>query len=126
MWFIYPFETGACAYPSSIDAGVNNYGIENKYSQQFTFGMAQSVTVNGNKFDAAPLNSVTVLSKQTAIFNPIEKVTVFLHSKFSNGMIIIDISGKSLEVDLTSKSSVAIHYDQGSGKFVMGELVTAT
>jgi hypothetical protein len=118
---IYPFETGAFDSPSG-DAGSNNYGIENKYHEDFTFGMAQSAIVNGNKFDAAPLNAVTVLSQEQAIFTPIEKVSVFLNGKFNNGVIIASVSNKALDLDLTSTPSVVIHYDKEQGKFVNGDL----
>lgn len=121
---IYPFETGSFSSPSG-NAGTNNYGVENEYSQQFSFGMAQSVTANGSKFNAAPLNAVPVLSNEKAIFTPIEIVSVFLHAKFNNGVIITNITNNALEVDLTSNPSVTIHYDKSQGKFIMGALAVA-
>ena len=122
---IYPFETGSFGDPTG-NAGTNNYGVENEYSQQFTFGMAQSVTANGSKYDAAALNAVPVLSNEQAIFTPIEIVSVFLHAQFNNGVIISNITSNALDVDLTSEPSVTIHYDSSQGKFIMGALaVTA-
>lgn len=117
----YPFETGAFGTPTG-DAGKNNYGIENKYSQQFTFGMAQSVTANGSKFNASPLNAAQVLSQEKAKFKPIEKVQVFLQANFNNGVIITSITSNVLEVDLTSNPNVIIHYDKTQGKFILGSL----
>jgi hypothetical protein len=117
----YPFETGAFGAPTG-DAGENNYGIENKYSQQFTFGMAQSVTANGSKFNASPLNAVQVLSQQKVQFKPIEKVQLFLQGNYNNGVIIASIASKGLEVDLTSNPNVIIHYDKTQGKFILGPL----
>ena len=120
----YPFETGAFDSPEG-DAKQNNYGIENKYSQQFTFGIAQSVTANGNKFNANPLNAVPVMSKEKATFTPIEKLTVFLQGQFNNGAIISDITSDALVVDMTSNPSVTIHYDSSQGKFISGALPAA-
>lgn len=114
----YPFQNGT--FGSPIPGGpANSYGIANQYSQQFTFGMAQSVTANGSKFDASPLNAVPVLSNEDATFTPIEKIKVFLHAHFNNGVIITNITSKALEVDLTNSPKVTIKYDKASGKFVM-------
>ncbi len=121
----YPFETGSFGFPTG-NAGRNNYGVENEYSQQFTFGMAQSVTANGSKYDAAPLNAVPVLSNEQATFTPIEIVSVFLHAQFNNGVIISNITSKALDVDLTSEPSVTIHYSSSQGEFIMGALAVTT
>lgn len=118
---IYPFETGAFDTPYG-DAGQNNYGIENKYDTLFTFGMAQSATVNGSLFDAHPLNAITVLSQEQAIFTPIEKLSIFLNAKFNNGVILSSVSNKALDLDLTSTPSRVIHYDKEQGKFIQGDL----
>jgi hypothetical protein len=84
--------------------------------------MAQSVTANGSKFNASPLNAAPVLSHEKAKFTPIEKVQVFLHAQFNNGVIITDITSNVLDVDLTSNPTVIIHYDKAQGKFILGSL----
>jgi hypothetical protein len=114
----YPFENGTFSAPVSGDTP-NAYGIKNQYSQQFTFGLAQSVTANGCKFDASPLNAVPVLSMQTSTFTPIEKIEVFLHSNFNNGVVISDITSKALELDFTNDQNITIRYDKTVGQFVI-------
>ncbi|MEH2237065.1 hypothetical protein [Nostoc sp.] len=122
----YPFVNGTFNSPNPPGGGDNTYGISNNYSQQFTFGMAQSVTANGNTFDANPLNAVPVLSKQNAVFTPIEIVKVFLFGNFDNGVIISNITSNALIVDLTKDPNPTIKYDQSSGTFVMASaLATA-
>ena len=111
---IYPFETGAFDKHSGV-VGINNYGIENRHDEDFTFGMAQSAKVNGTTYHAAPLNAVTVLSQEQAIFTPIEKLSIFLNGKFDNGVIISSVRNKALKVDLTSTPFLAINYDKENG-----------
>ena len=77
---------------------------------------------DSNIFDTFPLNAVTVLSQEQAIFTPIEKISVFLNGKFNNGVIISSVSNKALDLDLTSTPSAVIHYDKDQGKFVNGDL----
>ncbi len=116
---VYPFENGTFGNPTSGDVSSNSYSISNKYSNQFTFGLAQSVTANGNKFEASPLNAVQVLSKQNATFTPIEKIAVFLRANFNNGVVISEIASNALDIDLTQQSNVNIRYDKALGQFVM-------
>jgi hypothetical protein len=115
----YPFVNGTFNPPTTPGGGNNTYGITNSYSQPFTFGMAQSVTANGNAFEASPLNAVPVLSNQNALFTPIERVKVFLFANFDNGVIISNITSNALEVDLTQIANRTIKYDQASGTFLM-------
>lgn len=121
---IYPFETGAFDSPTG-NIGANNYAIENETSQTLTFGLAQSVTANGSIFAANPLNAVQVLTNEQAKFTPIEKVKVFLHGEFNNGVIITNITSSALELDLTVNPSMTIHYDSTQGRFMLGALAVA-
>lgn len=118
----YPFDTGAFKSPETGKHKENSYNIKNETSKKYTFGMAQSVIANGKKFDANPLNAVPVLSHEPAEFTPIEKLQVFLHAEFDNGVIITHIDSKALSLDLTDKSTAIIHYDQVSGQFLEGSL----
>lgn len=119
---IYPFEQGAFSPPDGSLASPNDYAIQNLSPRGLTFGLAQSVTVNSNPFDANPLNAVPVLTQQKATFTAIEIISVFLHSQFNNGVVISEILGPPLEVDLTGDPVQTIHYDPAQGKFVLGPL----
>jgi len=115
---VYPFEDGTFSSPTS--GGLSNaYSISNKTNSKFTFGLAQSVTVNGDKFHANALNAVTVLTDQDASFKPIEKIHVFLHANFNDGMVISDITSPALLIDFTNEPSNCIRYDAQSGQFVI-------
>jgi len=121
---LYPFETGAFNDPETgIDP--NDYAVKNMYKdgKQFTFGLAQSVTANGSKFDASPLNAIAGFPSDKLIFTPIEVVSVFLHAHYDNGVIISNVDSEGLEVDLTDVPEQTIHYDHNSGLFVPGPLV---
>ncbi|KDM90239.1 hypothetical protein [Photobacterium galatheae] len=115
---VYPFENGTFGSPQS-GGQTNSYGISNQYSQGFTFGLAQSVTANGNVYDASPLNAVPVLSKQNAIFTPVEKLEVYLQANFNNGVVISQVSSSALALDFTNNSNITIRYDATLGKFVI-------
>lgn len=113
----YPFKDGTFGSPTG-ETGSNSYGIQNKYSRQFTFGMAQAVTANGNKFPVSPLNAVTVLSQQNAQFTPIEKVKIFVQANLNNGVIISQITSPALTIDLTNNPNQKVRYDRKLGAFV--------
>ena len=119
---IYPFESGAFSSPQGSLSSPNDYGVKNLSPSGLTFGLAQSVTVNSDPFEANPLNAVTVLTQQQATFTAIEKLSVFLHSQFNNGVVISDILGPPLQVDFTHDPIQTIHYDPTQGKFVLGPL----
>ena len=118
----HPFELGAFSGPYGTTSRPNEYGIENRASDQLTFGLAQSVTANGNPFEANPLNAVPVLTRQTATFLAKEKLRVFLHGAFDNGVVISEVQGMGLEVDLTTDPIQTIHYSKSKGGFLLGSL----
>ncbi len=114
---LYPCEWGTFGAPISKLEGENTYGIRNQYAKNLTFGLAQSVTANGDKYTANPLNAVSVLSKEKVIFTPYEKLKVFLHAEFDNGVVISDITSDALSVDLTKNSIQTIKYNKQMGTF---------
>ncbi|MEI8593212.1 hypothetical protein [Photobacterium sp. Hal280] len=115
---MYPFEDGTFGSPENGGQS-NSYGISNRYSQGFTFGLAQSVVANGNVFEASPLNAVSVLSRQNAIFTPVERLEVFLQGNFNNGVVISQVSSTALPLDFTNNSDITIRYDSSLGRFVI-------
>lgn len=120
----YPFENGAFDAAKGDLTDPNSYGIENDTTGVLTFGLAQSVTANGTPFDTNPLNAVSVLTSESAIFTPIEKLQVFLHAVYNNGVVISDVDSPALTVDLTGTTKVIIHYDGTSGHFMVGPLTS--
>jgi len=114
---VYPFEN--CTFSKPEGGGkINGYSILNKNSQSYTFGLTQSVIVNGDKITASPLNAVTVLAQQKASFTPIEKIKIFLKANFNNGMVISNITSKALILDFTETPNLSIRYDGSIGQFV--------
>lgn len=112
-----PFEEGT--FRSPISGGkANAYSIVNKFGKQFTFGLTQTVHVNGEQFAGSPLNAVTALNQQTAIFEPVEKVAIFLEAQFNNGVVISDILSNGLTLDFTHTPELTIRYDESVGQFI--------
>jgi hypothetical protein len=131
--FFYPYENGVFGAPAGAPPKENMYGFGNHSGNLVAFGLAQSVSVDGELFSASPVNAALTMTSQKAAFTPTERVRVFLSSFTQNGfvlqdpaavqsrMVISDDEG-TLTVDLTFDSLQTIHYDQARGAFVPGEL----
>ncbi|MDJ0904002.1 MAG: hypothetical protein QNJ55_34965 [Xenococcus sp. MO_188.B8] len=116
---LYPCQYGTFGNPETSEGlKENTYSIMNKYERTLTFGVAQSVTANGNKYTANPLNAIGVLSQEKAVFTPIEKIKVFLHGDFNNGVIITEVTSQAHSVDLTKERIQTIKYDRLIGTFM--------
>ena len=100
--WIYTFEQGH--FKSNAGSG-DTFNAENQMNEFFSFGLAQQATVN-NISTIAPLNAVTVLFNEEAIFSPQEQISIFL-SSCNNGSLINQVPGNALTVALTSQQPVA-------------------
>jgi len=84
---------------------------------QITSGLIQGAVVGGTQM-GNPLNAVTVLYNQSAIFTPIEKVYVFTAAEIQGAAVLSSIMGNACMVDLTETSTQNIRYDDNTNEFV--------
>jgi hypothetical protein len=63
------------------------------------FGLSQQCMVGGTMV-TSPINAINVLNTQTAIFQPYEKVSIFLASYADNGTVISQVTGNALTVEV--------------------------
>jgi hypothetical protein len=99
------------------------YKITNKFpyisANGLTFGLAQSVQVNGTAFPNKPINAVFVPSQHEAEFIPYETVQVYLHASTSDSMIVSDVQSKGLDVVYGGSVDVqSLTYNPTTGLFV--------
>ena len=115
----YPFENGTFGNPTN-ELPDMSYGVRNNSPDLLTFGLAQAVSANGSRFDSNPLNAVPIRNSQNGIFRPVERVQVFLSANFDNGVVITNVIGDALTVDLTNEPNQTIHFN--GSNFVPGPL----
>jgi hypothetical protein len=97
----------------------NTYNLLNSGEQSLTFGLAQEATVNGTTV-MSPLNATRVGNAQSATFTPIETVSIYLSSFSNNGVVISQVAGSALVVQLTSQKPVAnIGFNNATNSFFL-------
>lgn len=98
----------------------NTFNVENAYdTYPLAFGLAQQANVNGQTV-YSPLNCVPVLYNQAVSFTPIETLSIFLSSYSDNGVVISQVAGNALVVELTSQSPVAtIGFNDANNTFYL-------
>lgn len=108
------FETGV---PGGTP--INSYKVINVNDppECLLFGLAQDVRVNGKKYNVNPINADPVLYNHNDEITPIEKVTIFMERKIASSMVLSDIKGTSLEVDLTAVPEATVKYNKLKGGF---------
>ncbi|WP_437962987.1 hypothetical protein WME76_48155 (plasmid) [Sorangium sp. So ce119] len=114
--YLYTFAQGQ--FTSASGSG-GTYNVVNGQVNGFNFGLAQQATVN-NTATLAPLNSVPVLFNEEVSFTPIETVSIFLSSYINNGVVISQIAGAALTVQLTSQSPTAtVGFNDATNEFYL-------
>jgi hypothetical protein len=114
---IYEFYTGT--FHTSTQGAPTTYNLLNSGGQSLTFGLAQEATVNGTTV-MSPLNATRVGNAQNATFTPIETVSIYLSSFSNNGVVISQVAGSALVVQLTSQKPVAnIGFNNKSNSFFL-------
>ncbi len=103
-----------------------SFEMLNKAGVNLTGGLAQTGTING-KSVTAPLNAVGVLNTETASFEPLETVSIFVSSYQNNGCVISDVASNAYVVTLSSASPTAnIGYDDTNNVFIAGSAPAST
>lgn len=97
----------------------NTYNVENLNGQSLTFGLAQFANINGASV-MAPLNATPIGNDQQATFTPIETVSIYLSSFSNNGVVISQVAGSALTIELTSQQPVAnVGFTDSSNSFFL-------
>ncbi len=116
--FIYTFSGGPLQGAPGKDGMFN---LSNEMgSGSYSFGLAQSATVNNQPTPLAPLNATPMLFNQTAQFTPPTTVAIFLSTCTSNGTVIPGISANALVIPLSSASStVNVGFNDDANTFFL-------
>ncbi|MDR2359938.1 MAG: hypothetical protein LBD85_01480 [Oscillospiraceae bacterium] len=98
--------------------GANSYEATNKDFDvtALTFGLAQSVSVNGTAFDNHPINAILVPRGHNAVMTPVERIDVFLEAEIDSSTILSRIDSRSLALtyaDGTDELSIAYNTEIG-------------
>lgn len=104
---VYPFENHVFGTTSG-SAQPNNYAIENRDHETFTFGLLQEFSVNGQLLQN-PVNALALLGRFRATFHPTEKILVFLHKQVTCGTLIAPPTDGTLIVDMAAQPKQTIH-----------------
>lgn len=101
--------------------GDNTYALSNQMIDYMglTFGLAQSVNVNGEAFANHPINALYLPYGQGVNMTPIEKVDVYLKADVEEGTVISHISSIVMPVEYAeSDTEHTIIYNGSTGKFI--------
>jgi hypothetical protein len=113
----YGFESGIFQGAQGMGDTFNIDNQDDTYP--LSFGLAQQAIVNGQTV-FSPLNCVPVLYNQDVSFTPIETLSVFLSSYSDNGVVISQVAGNALVVQLTSQNpSANIGFNDANNTFYL-------
>lgn len=118
---LYKFKEGVFKDAVPLpDLSSNTYALSNEMGDysSLTFGLAQSVVVNGAAFANHPINAIDVPFGQTANMTPIERVDVYLRNDINDGTVISHIVSVALPIEYgESESEHTVAYNGEIGKF---------
>ncbi|MDR0858701.1 MAG: hypothetical protein LBN97_06715 [Oscillospiraceae bacterium] len=100
--------------------GPNSYEITNsdKDNALLTFGLAQSISVNGTAYDEHPINAILVPRGNSAVMTPIEKIDVFLESNIESSTVLSRIYTKCITLVYQGDTTeLSLNYDPINGIF---------
>jgi len=115
--FVYTLQDGVF---NKGDGGTKGlFAAVNQDENGENFGLAQTAIIHG-KSVLAPLNAIPVNHNQNVTFEPIETVSIYLSNIQDNGVVISDVSGDALTVELTSVApNATIGFNDGSNTFFL-------
>lgn len=97
-----PFTSTATFGPAdpTVVLPSDTYGVENQYTvtPYMTFGLAQAANITGSGVPASPINAVMVPENQSATFEPLDVIQVFLMANVNNGMVLSSVQSKAITV----------------------------
>ncbi|MES2111865.1 MAG: hypothetical protein V4577_24115 [Bacteroidota bacterium] len=115
---------GTFSGPTAAPIGPDGFQVTNQYSSAdyLTFGLMQSVTVNGANIANAPTNEQIVLLGQHAIFRPTTQLIIFMASDIPAGQIVDPTTengaiGPATNISFNPPTTISLAYDSASGGF---------
>ncbi|MDR1649170.1 MAG: hypothetical protein LBR71_02825 [Synergistaceae bacterium] len=98
----------------------SSYKVTNRNSDEkmLTFGLAQSVSVNGTAYMDNPVNAILVPRGQSAVMTPIERIDVFLEANIDSSTVLTRIDSRSLALTYgEGAKEFSLSYDSVNGVF---------
>ena len=117
-----PFgNTGSFGNPDpAVTLPSDSYGLENQYgtTPYLVFGLAQEANISGTAFPASPINATIVPANQSAVFQPLDIVQVFVQANVDNGMVLSQVAGQALTLTFgAGVNEITILYNAATGGF---------
>jgi hypothetical protein len=120
---MYDFQSGNFGVPvPSGQLSKGMYGVTNMtpidQAVGLTFGLAQSVQVNGTAYVNKPINADYVPSKHTSTFTPYEVIKLFLGNEINDGMVVSEVFSNALTLTFGGDiSELTAKYSAINGSF---------
>ncbi|WKD50794.1 hypothetical protein [Microbulbifer spongiae] len=120
---MYAFQNGNFGTPhASSQLSEGQYGVANQtpidQAAGLTFGLAQSVQVNGSAYPNKPINADWVPSKHVATFTPYENIMLFMNNNIQDGMVVTEIFSPSLTLTFGGATTeLTANYNAATGRF---------
>jgi hypothetical protein len=114
------FDKGWFSSFSSYDLPANTYKLTNKAAtpRVLTFGLAQSVLVNGKNFDNHPINAIPVATGHSATMSPIEKISVYLAANLDTSTVLTEVDSPTIDLTYSGDTTeLSIEYNPDKGMF---------
>jgi hypothetical protein len=115
-------QGGVFAPPTPVQLPPNTYAVLNQFGtnpESLTFGLAQTIQVNGTASPDNPIGAMQVLNEETGQFTPLETISVFLQANVSTSMFIGSVTSQPLSLTYGQVSSYTVAWDAAIGQFVV-------
>lgn len=122
----YDFANGTFGNPKQADIDIqpNTYYVKHNAENYpaLTFGLAQSVVVNGEVKANNPINAVYIPYGQMVSMTPLEKIDVYLLNDITESTVITHVQSLALPVVYgEGKESYTVTYNGKTGQFYIAE-----
>lgn len=119
---LYQFEEGIFQKPVSVSTiSPNTYALRHGMTGYpvLTFGLAQSVVVNGEGFANHPINAVYVPFGQAATMTPVERLDIYLKNDLISSTVVSHIMSEKLTISYTEETEHTVAYNGETGAFYL-------
>ena len=114
--------SNGCFQQNNYDGGKpGTYYAKNNGGEILTFGLEQTIDVNGQLCEPGAINAIRLLNNEEVLFKPEEKVKVFLARNAQNGEVITQAQTEALTIDLTQNPDRSLAFDGDRSQFYIME-----